>query len=269
MKSSIVTRSQLRKAPKALLLCIPPELRLQIYKYLFPANTKFLFVDGTPIRQWPPFPGFGLISTCKQLHTEVEDYFYGHNTLRFKITDMLFFADRKFKKVVGIDTTGNPRILSPLTLNTARRVRSLELDVSLGVGSFDFLLSVRKQFRLFVRLISENGKPISLRSVSISIRLAWPSAQLLSIEHTQISDWIYHIGFASIEPLAGLYGLEQVEIRGNVQPELKNKLKYVMTREEWEAIPVSRMFDRSHPWKSVWEGNFENLALGWAAVKEL
>src|SRR5215472_5081799 len=97
MISSKVTYSGLPNAQKASLLSIPRELRFQIYTYLFRAKTKIPFVDGIRTCEWSPFRGWGLISTCKQLHTELEDYIYERNELCFQIIDESFFRGEKIK----------------------------------------------------------------------------------------------------------------------------------------------------------------------------
>jgi hypothetical protein len=95
-----------------------------------------------------------------------------------------------------------------------------------------------------------------------------PAAQKLVVGR------IGHIGFAIIEPLAELYGLEKVEIKGYVRPELKNKLIYVMTRNERREIPTSNMIDRRRRRKRVRLEDMdrledmERLELDWETVKE-
>jgi len=209
-----------------------------------------------------------LISTCKQLHTELEDYIYERNALCFQIIDKSFFRGEKIK-TAGKNSMGNPPLLSPLPLNAARRVRCLELDISLMMflQYCDLLPDIREGFRQLVQLISEDGKPISLKSVSVSIRadrLFHSPSRVQEIAGGRFG----RIGFAAIEPLAGLYGLDKVEIKGYVQPELKNKLIYVMTRKEREEIPTSNTIDRRRRRKRIRLEDFDTLELDWTTVKQ-
>jgi hypothetical protein len=115
MKSYKATYSDPPNAQRASLLSIPRELRFQIYTYLFRAKTKIPFVDGIRTCEWSPFPGWGLISTCKQLHTELGDYIYERNTLLFQIIDRSLFRGEKIKTTQK-NSTGNPPMLSPPSL---------------------------------------------------------------------------------------------------------------------------------------------------------
>lgn len=93
--------------------------------------------------------------------------------------------------------------------------------------------------------------------MSISVNIPVDGAELTSSLSTvrRLADgWFGRVGFAAIEPLAGLHCLENVEIKGYVKPELKDKLIYVMTKNERKEIPRSNTFDRMYSGPDYSEG---------------
>ncbi|KAH7080462.1 hypothetical protein BKA63DRAFT_244298 [Paraphoma chrysanthemicola] len=66
------------------LLCLPKELRLEVYDYLSVLEPRSYPFGHSPIasidRRPPPV---ALLLSCKALHDEIEDYFFSRATLRF------------------------------------------------------------------------------------------------------------------------------------------------------------------------------------------
>lgn len=237
---------------QASLLSLPLEIRLQIYKYLFRVDSTIPFCDGVRTCEWKPFPGLGLIRSCKKLHAELEDLIYIKNTLRFHVTFVTF--DQYFN--TGISLTGfrgpeirnliidpdGPKLLkqekqlskllvgrnllSPLNADAVKRLRSIAMKIELADWQFEVgFQSIRRAFRALVTVVADQeGKPYNLRSLSITLPIYQSYPPLPEPKDKAWANFI--------EPLAELHGLESVDIKGPVRSPFKERLIWAMTRKE-------------------------------------
>lgn len=241
----------------AFLLSLPPEIRIQIYRYLFRVDSTIPFCDGFRTCEWKPFPGLGLIRSCKKLHAELEDLIYVRNTLRFHITFGTFHEyfdiassfsgimqpkPRNLIRNLILDPDGpkmrkleselselviGRNFLSPLNADAIKRLRSVAMKLELADWQFqEGFESIRRAFGVFVSIIAdEEGKPYNLKSLSITLPIyqSYPPR----LPEPRDKAWANFI-----EPLGGLYALESVDIKGPVKSPFKERLIWAMTRKE-------------------------------------
>ena len=256
---------------RASLLSLPTEIRLQIYSYLFRVNSTIPFLDGFRACEWSPFPGLGLIRTCKELHAELADQIYIKNAFRFHITFQ--FCHYYFTSVqpelpvallhpsavsnLGIYVPAAQNLMNPLNGNVIARLRSIALKIEIAEWQFEEgFESIRDAFHTFVDTVADpSGKPYNLHSLSVTLTVyaSYPSL----LPEPADKEWAN-----CIEPLARLYGMKSVEIRGPVMSPLKEELVWVMKRNERVGMPRLQSAEIA-PWPTL------ALELDWGSVAEL
>lgn len=245
---------QADQAEKASLLSIPTETRLQIYSYLFRVNSTVPFLDGVRTCEWSPFPGHGLIASCRKLYEELQDLMYIKNTLRFHITFSGFdyytnsinpkpqslILDPNLKKLEKALSSriAIPNLLSPLNEDAIARLRRVAIKLELADWQFrEGYESIWQAFGAFATIVAdETGKPHNLHSLTVNL--------CIYASHPSRLPYLPHLpqpaneAWANcIEPLAHLYNLRSVEIYGPIQPPFREMLVWVMTRTSKVCVP--------------------------------